>query len=258
MWIGSILTEMSYETEWNSRGRRSRKKLFSSCFSETLLLSLEALQHSQVRETRKNQWETENPGRRRGGGLRQRLRAGAPTGLRPQAAQGAGRGSVTWSRGAAAQGATTVLQGSSTWPLHWLHHFRILTFLSFSPWIFKRFNWVGMMNANRPTPSPWNTVSEGQYYGYTKELHLKNPQTSEDSYHSIRLKLMLKQTFCSTQRQQRHYFPTEIPESSNKISMSSKEQHVKLTESFNEGHVFGVLRGKKPRVPRKNWADYPS
>lgn len=122
-------------------------------------------------------------------------------------------GRVTWSRGAVAQGAATVLQGRSTRPLHWLHHFRILTFLSFSPWIFKRFNWVGMMNANRPKPSPWNTVSEWQYYGYMKELHLKNPQTSEDSYHSIRLKLMLKQTCYSTQRQQRHYFPTEIPES---------------------------------------------
>ena len=38
------------------------------------------------------------------GGLRQRLRSGAPTGLWLQAAQGAGRGSVTWSRGTAAQG----------------------------------------------------------------------------------------------------------------------------------------------------------
>ena len=85
-----------------------------------------------------------------------------------------------------------------------------------------------------------------------KELNLKNAQTSEDSYHSIRLKLMLRQTFYSTQREQRHYFPTEIPESSNKISMSSREQHVKQTESFNEGHIFGVLRGNKPRVPRKN------
>lgn len=133
-------------------------------------------------------------------GRSQRQRSGAPTGL-VMTGQGVGQGNVNHSRSNAAEShlATEHVDLPLTW---WLEESAISLFFT-RP--FKWFNWVGMMNANRTKSSPWNIVSQWQYHSYIHELNLKNTQISEDLYHSIRLKLMLK-TYYLTHREQRQLF----------------------------------------------------